>query len=606
LAGEIATMHGNQFTNVLTLAAALSMAGWVARPDGNQNHLTNFNNQNYNYQNRFHPYQQPQANQLRSNNHLQQQQQFQNGPLVAQAVAPQYNLNPNSQNNLYQSKDAEDTFRAYLELQELISWQESYRRGDLMPQQNTNQQFVLPVSNPESIENKFSSGNDDGYGTCSSVGSPASTTQLGSEVDNLSVRSNSPSPQPNTFNFDQDLNGQSQPFQQINSPLEDGVFDIDEILNDEQGAMSPVMPYNDEIPKGPFASLLSSLDQDLEYADSPALKNPSFDSFLTKPSPEYKPPYTYSQKYEDPFNIKFTNGSLPEGFSQETLVDIGNFDPSIFEENTESQDDILDKALVQSLHQKENPATVAIKQEEDDDYWLRPQSPMVEHDYFNRDEMKPLQTANPITKHQPQIIQRPVTFAPNRRQQPLPMIPTTTRIRGGRTFAPSHSATASGLSYSKPSSIKPKVKQQKQKSFILWNDFQYTALDLVEMPVEKFNEVIKQLDEVRQHIAKDERRKGKNKLAARHCRKRKMDVIENLDSGVNILEQKRQELLKERQRILDETRQIKLKTEWLNDYIFKHIKDSNGLPYNENDYSLKYTADGNVYVVPVGVGNNGN
>jgi len=591
-------MGVQQVSNVLTLAAALSMAGYISRSPETapQNYINNFNDQNNVYNNRFHPYQQS-INQF---GYQQQQAPNQHGPLVEQAVASHFASN--NQNNLYQSKDAEETFQAYLELQELIGWQESYRRGDLqIHPQNNNQQYVMPVTS-YNLENVFTNGNDDGYGSGSSVGSPGSSIdQIANDIDSFSEHSsNSGSPSPSNVNgFDHFDNSfpAAQPFQQINNPAE-GSFDIDELLNGD-GALSPEMPYNVENQKVPFSNLLNTLDQELDYkSNSPsALKNPSVDSFLVgKPSPEYKPSHTVL-KNDDPFNVKFTNGSLPDDFNSNTLVDIGSFDPSIFED--ENEDDMLDNALVQSLMFKGNPAAVAIKEEEDDDYWLNPGSPMVEHDYFNRDESR--MATNPINKHQPQLNYNRPPNPLTRQVAPRSTASPVSRFRE-RTFAPSHTtgatSTRAPMPTTKPSSVKPKIKKQKQKSNVLWSDFPYTAIDLVEMPVEKFNEIIKQLDEIRQHVAKDERRKGKNKLAARNCRKRKMDVIDSLDTGVSVLEQQRLDLLKEREQVLEETRQIKVKTEWLNNYIFEHLRDSNGVPYDTRDFSLKYTSDGNVYVVP--------
>lgn len=164
---------------------------------------------------------------------------------------------------------------------------------------------------------------------------------------------------------------------------------------------------------------------------------------------------------------------------------------------------------------------------------------------------------------------------------------------GRRTFAPE---STQGQKPQKKS--QSKLKGQKETSRLLWPDFPYTADQIINMPVEKFNEIIKTLDEIRQHVAKDVRRKGKNKLAARNCRKRKMDIIDNLDNGISHMELQRQKLFAERQRIIDETRQIQQKTEWLNNYIFEHLRDDNGMPYSTNDFSLQYTADGNVYLVP--------
>ena len=342
----------DQFSQVLTLAAALSLAGWVARSPDNapQNYIADFNDQNNVYNNRFHPYQQPHLNQFG----YPQQPQNHNEMLVDQVVAPQYN--PNNQNNLHQSKDAEETFRAYLELQELISWQESYRRGDLQIPQNSDQQYVMPVTS-NNLDNIFTNTNDDGYGSGSSIGSPMSNID---QIDNLSEHSSSIGSPSNINEFDHfDNDFQARPFQQTNNNPVEGTFDIDELLSGD-GGMSPEMPYDTENQKVPFSNLLTSLDQELDYGvKSPsALKNPSVDSFLGKPSPEYKPSNTISLKNDDPFNVKFTNASFPDDFTSDTLVDIGSFDPSIFEDdNGEMQDDMLDDALVQSLMCKGNPAT---------------------------------------------------------------------------------------------------------------------------------------------------------------------------------------------------------------------------------------------------------
>ena len=154
-----------------------------------------------------------------------------------------------------------------------------------------------------------------------------------------------------------------------------------------------------------------------------------------------------------------------------------------------------------------------------------------------------------------------------------------------RTFAPPNPA---------------KMKKHEINSEYVWPDFPYTSEELVTMPVDTFNDVIRVLTEIRKHVAKDIRRKGKNKFAARGCRKRKNDVIKSLDNGVDELLRRQEKLLDERRRIIAETLEIRRKTLWLNNYIFLHLRDSNGSLYSSVDYSLQYTSDGNVYIVPSG------
>lgn len=574
-------MRFDQYTNVLTLAAALSMAGWVARtPDNNQVPF-NYNNQYSANQNSvYNPYSQ---NQISNQQWVQDFQQQGQGPILEHAVARQGNL-MEGRNALYQSKDAEETFRAYLELQELISWHESYRRGDY-PMKENNQQYVMPVvsNNEFDLERILDhSGNDDGYATGSSIGSPASSTNS-NEMGNLSPASPENSNIPNV------------PFFEINNHRE-GPININNFYGNDM-SQEILLPESE---KAPYSKLLSSLDDDLDYINSPsALKNPSVDSFLTKQSPEYNPPYTFTNnKFDDPFSgVIFTNSSTNNRLASDTLVDTPDYNPIFFDNsNHDREDEMLDNALVQALTlkgKKEAPEEVKIKQKDED--WLNPSSPMVEHDYFNRDDVKPVTSSTHlINKHRTQSVGELTRdrFSPFPASRSRSLLGNNRSLRE-RTFAPGHT-----VSTTKHKNVGTNKKLEKSKSTFLWKDFPYTSNQLVEMPVEKFNEIIKQLDEIRQHIAKDERRKGKNKLAARNCRKRKMDIIDGLDLGVSGLEQRKRDLLNERKKILEETMEIKRKTEWLNNYIFEHLRDSNGLPYSQTDFSLQYTSNGNVYVVP--------
>ena len=77
-----------------------------------------------------------------------------------------------------------------------------------------------------------------------------------------------------------------------------------------------------------------------------------------------------------------------------------------------------------------------------------------------------------------------------------------------------------------------------------------------------------------------------------------MDVIDDLDNNVEFLEKQKESLLREQQLLIEETRQIHEKTVWLNNYILERLFDENGNSYSDSDYTLEYTTDGNVYLVP--------
>ena len=59
--------------------------------------------------------------------------------------------------------------------------------------------------------------------------------------------------------------------------------------------------------------------------------------------------------------------------------------------------------------------------------------------------------------------------------------------------------------------------------------------DIVNSPVDTFNEMLTRpgLSPEQIKVCHDIRRRGKNKVAARNCRKRKMDTIEELQHQVD-------------------------------------------------------------------------
>uniref|UniRef100_A0A3Q3VRS1 Endoplasmic reticulum membrane sensor NFE2L1 n=1 Tax=Mola mola TaxID=94237 RepID=A0A3Q3VRS1_MOLML len=126
---------------------------------------------------------------------------------------------------------------------------------------------------------------------------------------------------------------------------------------------------------------------------------------------------------------------------------------------------------------------------------------------------------------------------------------------------------------------------------------------IINLPVEEFNELLAKhhLSEAQLALIRDIRRRGKNKMAAQNCRKRKLDTIINLEQGVQDLRRDKARLLKEKMEFIRSLRQMKQKMQSLYQEVFTQLRDEEGRPYPPSEYSLQYGADGSVLIMPRGV-----
>ncbi|XP_002160548.1 uncharacterized protein LOC100209530 [Hydra vulgaris] len=503
-----------------------------------------------------------------SNDTLQINQIFNNVPFNKRLVSTFRNLYKNAENtqldlNIAGYHDLQNLKGSNVysyEVQNLLSWQNAYHRGDLRLHSEL-QLSILPVNAVHKGDKKISNSLqtisnvfiDDGYDSSGlSLDSPTSSTLSETRPDYLFSSSSPPFSDNNFENFSSLPGAYSAD------------FDIDDLLDNNDLNLGVETNYKsqsccNEKEKlsclNPFSKILD-IDHDLDYVSSP-LKSPSFDEFLTSPNQGFLTKYGIDISFEDPFEICFTNSSLKEKLLDSSL-NIEDYDI-----NELKLEEDVDRALVESL--SPNVSKYKVMNDESNEVskaLIEKNAFEVDHDYYQRSDS----SLNYTTKSYLNDV------AVGARQ--------LTEL--SHTFAPSHSVTNS----------------KETKSENIWPDFPYTSEELVTMPVDTFNEVIKLLDEIRKHIAKDVRRKGKNKFAARGCRKRKNDLIKCLDIGVDELIRKKNNLLDERNKIIAETLEIRRKTMWLNSYIFMHLRDSNGGLYSSVDYSLQYTSDGNVYIVP--------
>lgn len=123
---------------------------------------------------------------------------------------------------------------------------------------------------------------------------------------------------------------------------------------------------------------------------------------------------------------------------------------------------------------------------------------------------------------------------------------------------------------------------------------------IINLPVDDFNELMSkhQLSEAQLALVRDIRRRGKNKVAAQNCRKRKMENIVGLEGELDALREERQRLLAEKRRNAAALRQMKRQLSGLYMEVFAALRDENGQAFSPAEYSLQQSTDGSVFLVP--------
>ncbi|KAM9392329.1 endoplasmic reticulum membrane sensor NFE2L1a [Pholidichthys leucotaenia] len=138
---------------------------------------------------------------------------------------------------------------------------------------------------------------------------------------------------------------------------------------------------------------------------------------------------------------------------------------------------------------------------------------------------------------------------------------------------------------------------------------------IVELPVYEFNELLSgyHLSEEQLALIRDIRRRGKNKIAAQNCRKRKVDVLLGLENNVAHLRQRRSRLLREKQEALRNLQEMRHRLGMLYQEVFARLRDEEGHPLDAAEFMLHFGQNGRVTVasrqqeaeLPHGGGKNG-
>ncbi|XP_053408693.1 endoplasmic reticulum membrane sensor NFE2L1-like isoform X2 [Mercenaria mercenaria] len=147
---------------------------------------------------------------------------------------------------------------------------------------------------------------------------------------------------------------------------------------------------------------------------------------------------------------------------------------------------------------------------------------------------------------------------------------------------------------------KHKGPQSKDHKRIMELKVPFSVDQIVNSPVEEFNEMLTRhkFSDQQLQLIRDIRRRGKNKVAAQNCRKRKIGVIEHLEDEMTTMENLRDKLMHERHMMEKQTREMKEKLGQLYSEIFHSLRDDHGQPYDPARYSLQQSSDGDVFLVP--------
>ncbi|XP_073519200.1 transcription factor NF-E2 45 kDa subunit [Phyllobates terribilis] len=118
---------------------------------------------------------------------------------------------------------------------------------------------------------------------------------------------------------------------------------------------------------------------------------------------------------------------------------------------------------------------------------------------------------------------------------------------------------------------------------------------IVNLPVEDFNELLSRytMTESQLALVRDIRRRGKNKVAAQNCRKRKMENISILEKEIGQLRSEREGLRREREQVENIISELKNNMKVLQKEVYNILKNQDSHRYPD-DMLLHQTSNGNV------------
>ena len=121
-----------------------------------------------------------------------------------------------------------------------------------------------------------------------------------------------------------------------------------------------------------------------------------------------------------------------------------------------------------------------------------------------------------------------------------------------------------------------------------------TCADIINLPMDEFNDLLSkhELTEEQLTLCRDIRRRGKNKVAAQNCRKRKIDQIKQLETEVTRIKCRKTELVTDHEKLMSQRSHWSDLVKRLHDFVLKVggllvIKDIIIFPIQEDLFLLR-------------------
>lgn len=99
----------------------------------------------------------------------------------------------------------------------------------------------------------------------------------------------------------------------------------------------------------------------------------------------------------------------------------------------------------------------------------------------------------------------------------------------------------------------------RDEKLVLEMQIPFTVEEIIHKPMEEFNDILSKhsVSEDIINICRDIRRRGKNKIAAQNCRKRKVDQIFSLEDDLSMIRNRKKIILSERAELLRQAQEIR-------------------------------------------------
>lgn len=123
---------------------------------------------------------------------------------------------------------------------------------------------------------------------------------------------------------------------------------------------------------------------------------------------------------------------------------------------------------------------------------------------------------------------------------------------------------------------------------------------IINLPVDDFKELLSKhhLNDAQMSLVQDIRRRGKNKVAAQNCRKRKMENIVGLEGELDSLKDEKERLRSEKVQNAMRLKEMKQQLNSLYLEVFSKLRDEKGNSYSPSEYSLQQSTNGSIFLVP--------